>query len=79
MSSTTTPSPALLGRLRRARDIRRRVTATALATFVLAFGVIAQTGSLGAESATRTTAAGAATTTATSSSHDATAVTTRQS
>ena len=42
------PSQARTRRLHRLRLIRRRTAATALATFVLAFGVISGAGSMGA-------------------------------
>jgi hypothetical protein len=63
MPSTPPPAPnsdlvrdRLRGRARRIRVIRRRVTAAALATFALAFGVIATTGYLGSSSAASTSA-----------------------
>src|SRR3954467_15288378 len=43
-----TPSQARRRRARRLQLIRRRTAATALATFVLAFGAISATGSMGA-------------------------------
>jgi hypothetical protein len=82
-------------RARRIAVIRRRVVAAALATFALAFGTIAATGSLGAtgttgssptgsgQSDTATTATatttGATTSGSTSSGSSASAVTTSQS
>ena len=68
-------------RARRIALIRRRVAATALATFVLAFGVIARTGSMGSEtSATATAQASTTTTTTADDSADTLgSVTTRQS
>jgi anti-sigma factor RsiW len=62
MPATDTPHPSARARLelraRRISTIRRRVAATSLATFALAFGVISQTGSMGA----MTSSSGAATT-----------------
>ncbi|HEX6697495.1 MAG TPA: hypothetical protein VF080_11885 [Solirubrobacteraceae bacterium] len=62
MPSTPPPTPntdlvrdRLRARARRTAVIRRRVVATALATFALAFGTIAATGSLGSTAATGTT------------------------
>jgi hypothetical protein len=48
----TPPHPRLAARARRVALLRRRVIATALASFALAWGTIAATGSLGAESST---------------------------
>ena len=79
---TSTQRDAVTARARRARLIRRRVVAATLATFALAWGVIAFHGSLGAQG----TASAHVTTTdrtsanATSSSSDQPgAVTTSQS
>lgn len=79
----------LRARAARVRTIRRRVAAIALATFVLAFGVIASTGSMGVSANATTTSTTVATPTPTaapSSSPSADsgasggeAVTTRQS
>jgi hypothetical protein len=44
----------LRARAARLRAIRRRVAATALTTFVLAFGVITATGSMGGQTTTAT-------------------------
>ena len=62
----------LAARARRIRQLRRRIVASLLATFVLAWGVVAFNGSMGAE--TTTVASTAATTSAatTSSSTDTT-------
>ena len=62
----------LAARARRIRQLRRRIVASLLATFVLAWGVVAFHGSMGAET---TTVASTATTTSaatTSSSTDTT-------
>jgi hypothetical protein len=86
--TSTSPKPAspLAARRRRITAIRRRVAATALSTFVLAFGVVSATGSMGAQSATTATAAvasdGSTRATTTATTHDGSglaAVTTRQS
>jgi hypothetical protein len=79
---TSTQRGAVTARARRARPIRRRVVAATLATFALAWGVIAFHGSMGAQ---RTASAHVSTTdrtsaNATSSSSDQPgAVTTSQS
>jgi hypothetical protein len=65
----------LAARARRVRMLRRRVVAGALATFVLAWGVVSQTGSLG-QSTTTTAAATSATTASTATSTDTAAYTT---
>jgi hypothetical protein len=71
MPSTQTPQPddrrriaqvRLAARARRIKTLRRRVVAGALTTFVLAWGVVWQTGSLGATTTTKATAVTAATT-----------------
>jgi hypothetical protein len=83
----------LRARARRIAVIRRRVVATALATFALAFGTIAATGSLGSTAGTATTGstqtgsgqsdttttANATTSGSTSTGSSASAVTTSQS
>jgi len=77
----STQRDALAARARRARLIRRRVAAATLATFALAWGVIAFHGSMGAQAAT-TASPQVATTSeggATSSSDEPGAVTTAQS
>jgi hypothetical protein len=68
MPSTLPPTPdadlvrdRLRARARRVAVIRRRVVAAALATFVLAFGVIAGTGSLGTQTASTSERAAAST------------------
>ena len=76
--STPPPDGAALARerlaakARRAAKLRRRVAAGALATFALAWGVVAFHGPMGAEATTTTTAstATAATSTSTSTSTD---------
>lgn len=71
---TATQREALAARARRAAAIRRRVVAATLATFALAWGVIAFHGAMGAEATTppqRTATTGSATSdNATSSSSD---------
>jgi hypothetical protein len=88
-----TPSPdraalareRLAAKRRRASNLRRRVVAGALATFALAWGVIAFNGPMGAGPATAatartgTTASAAATTDQSSASTDDDPVTTAQS
>jgi hypothetical protein len=88
-----TPSPdraalareRLAAKRRRAPNLRRRVVAGALATFALAWGVIAFSGPMGAEpttaatATTGTTASAAATTDQSSASTDDDPVTTAQS
>jgi hypothetical protein len=73
--------PALAARRRQIAAVRRRVVAAALATFVLAWGVVAWDGSMGAETAATTTAQVEATPTpdVTSSSDDSSSLTTTQS
>lgn len=68
----------LAARARRVQTLRHRVVASALATFALAWGVIAWQGSMGAETVATTSAQ---TTSVTSSSSDdaSAAVTTAQS
>jgi hypothetical protein len=72
--STPPPDRAALARerlaakARRAAKLRRRVVAGALATFALAWGVVAFHGPMGAEATPTTTASTATTTAATSSS-----------
>ena len=65
----------LAARARRIRRLRRRIAAAVLATFVLAWGVVAFDGSMGTEA---TTVAGTSTTTpeTTTSSTDSTDATT---
>jgi hypothetical protein len=65
----------LADRARRISAIRRRVVAGALAAFVMAWGVIAWTGSMGTTSAASTTSA----TTSPQSQDEPSAVTTGQS
>jgi hypothetical protein len=60
----------LAARARRIRTLRRRVVAGSLATFVLAWGVVSQTGALGHSAPTTAAATSAATTTAVSVSDD---------
>jgi len=73
----------LAARARRVRSLRRRVVASILATFVLAWGVVAFDGSMGAESTTVASTASTATTTSTDSSSpsqdDGTTLSTSQS
>jgi hypothetical protein len=75
----------LAAKRRRASNLRRRVVAGALATFALAWGVIAFRGPMGAEpttaatATTGTTASAAATTDQSSTSTDDDPVTTAQS
>ena len=71
----TPPTDRLAARRRRASNLRRRVVAGALATFALAWGVIAYDGSMGAEATT--TASTGATASATTASDDT--ITTAQS
>jgi len=59
----------------RVREIRRRVAIAAVAAFLLAFNLIAWTGSMGTTTATSS----AATTTATTTADEPAAVTTQQS
>jgi hypothetical protein len=54
----------LAARARRIAMLRRRVAAGALATFVLAWGVVSQTGSLGATTTAATSVTAATTVTA---------------
>jgi hypothetical protein len=81
MEPTDTPQTTVRARLearrRRISLIRRRVAATALTTFALAFGVIWQTGSIGGVAATAAvsstaTVASVAESTPTATSDDAT-------
>src|SRR4051812_26981244 len=66
----------LRARAQRLRTIRRRVAATALATFAIAFGVIGLTGSMGTTSGTTLAATHASTSSsATTSSDDPSATT----
>jgi hypothetical protein len=60
----------LAARARRIRTLRRRVVAGSLATFVLAWGVVSQTGALGQSAATTAASTSAATTTMVSVSDD---------
>jgi len=80
----STPSPQdrkriaqqrLAARARRVTMLRRRVVAGALATFVLAWGVVSQTGSLGQNTTTTAAATPAATATTVSAVSDTTAAT----
>ena len=79
----TPPHPRLAVRARRVALLRRRVAAAALATFALAWGVIAFHGSLGAQtpaaSAQGTTTASDGGATTTTHSDTPSAVTTQQS
>ena len=59
----------LAARARRIRSLRQRVVASILATFVLAWGVVAFDGSMGAE-ATTVASTGATATTTTSTDDD---------
>jgi hypothetical protein len=63
----------LAARARRAALIRRRVVATTLSAFVLAWCVIAFDGSMGAKATTTASAATASSASATSSAADSTA------
>jgi hypothetical protein len=55
----------LAARARRIRLLRQRIVASVLATFVLAWGVVAFDGSMGAETATVASASASTTTTTT--------------
>jgi hypothetical protein len=59
----TPPHPRLVARARRVAQLRRRVVATALASFALAWGAIAYQGSLGTASTTAATQSTSASTT----------------
>jgi hypothetical protein len=72
-----TESPAQ-ARRRRIATIRRRIAATSLATFAMAFGVISWTGSMGSAAATTgapRTATATSTATATTTAGDSSAAT----
>ena len=80
----------LAARARRIRLLRQRIVASVLATFVLAWGVVAFDGSMGAETATvasastttttaETTTSSSDTDTATADDDDSAAMTTSQS
>ena len=73
----------LAARARRVSALRRRIVASVLATFVLAWGVVAFDGSMGAETtsvaSTRTTRTTATTTSTDSASDDGSTLTTQQS
>jgi hypothetical protein len=58
--ASSSPREAIAARARRLALIRRRVVAATLAAFVLAWGVIAFDGSMGAEAASTATASAAA-------------------
>ena len=62
----------LAARARRISTLRRRIVASLLATFVLAWGVVAFNGSMGAETTTVASTATTTSETTTSSSTDAT-------
>ena len=62
----------LAARARRIRQLRRRIVASLLATFVLAWGVVAFNGSMGAETTKVASTATTTSETTTSSSTDAT-------
>jgi hypothetical protein len=76
--SEHTPSPKelaqerLRARAARIARLRRRVTAAALATFVIAFGTIAYTGSMGATTPASTTTQTTASVSSSSSSSEST-------
>lgn len=61
---STTPSPADLRRQRRLRitQLRRRVLATSVATFALAFALVASDGSMGSSTKSRANATAQSTT-----------------
>ena len=72
----------LRARARKISRLRKQVAAVALATFALAFGVIAHDGSMGATTTTTTSSTAtqpSTTSTQSSSSSGPTAMTTRQS
>ena len=69
----------LAARARRLRTLRRRVAASAHATFALAWGLIAWHGSMGAESVATTSAQTMSVTGSTTSDDAPAAVTTAQS
>jgi hypothetical protein len=69
----------LAARARRVTMLRRRVVAGALATFVLAWGVVSQTGSLGQHTTTTAAATPVSTATPVSAVSDPAPVTTSQS
>ena len=74
----------LAARARRIRRLRRRIAAAVLATFVLAWGVVAFDGSMGAEATTvasksTTTTTSTDASTASSAEDSAATMTTRQS
>ena len=62
----------LAARARRIRQLRQRIVVSLLATFVLAWGVVAFDGSMGAEATTVASSATTTSETTTSSSTDAT-------
>jgi hypothetical protein len=69
----------LAARARRIATLRRRVVAATLATFVLAWGVVAFDGSMGAETSVASTSATTATDTETPPADDGSVLTTQQS
>jgi hypothetical protein len=77
------PSPVQTARARRIALIRRRVVVATLATFAMAWGVIAYDGSMGTPSTTAASTKSAATTTTTgtaaASGDNGAAITTSQS
>jgi hypothetical protein len=68
----------LAARTRRVRRLRRRIVAAVLATFVLAWGVVAVDGSMGAETTTVASTSSSSEHTSTSSD-DSSTLTTSQS
>ena len=83
--TASAPSPAALAqerlraRARRINQVRKRVAAVSLATFVLAFGVIAHEGAMGTTASTATSSPAADSSTSGSPHAGGSSLTTRQS